>query len=284
MAEKQPDETTIRQYLLGQIDAQSELAETLDQRMLMDDDFSALADRIEDEIMQDYLEGDLDPAERAAVEWHFLRPHERKEKLRRAYLLNRHLAAMRTRQEQFQPTPVLPRPSRLALWNSYAGWAAALLLIAPVGYLMYSQRALQSEVSQKTGELEREHQRVANAEARLQSDLAALPQPVANLNFYGQGVVRGKGSSSTEQIGAGPRTLHVELLLGGITQPRCEVLLQSAAGKMAWFSQVQAIHSGKYFALVFNVPVDSIAPGDYAFKVSQCASPEQAFTFQISSP
>jgi hypothetical protein len=74
------------------------------------------------------------------------------------------------------------------------------------------------------------------------------------------------------------------LLLASITQPRCQVLLQSAAGKMAWLSQTQAFPSGKYFALVFNVPVDDIAPGGYEFKVSECANREKPFSFQVSGP
>lgn len=272
MAEKQSDETTIREYLLGNIDPKSELAESMGERILMDKDFSALADLIEEEIIQDYLEGDLDPADREAMEQHFLRPPERQKKLRRAYLLNRHLVARGTEQEQFKQAHVPPRRSRLALWTSYAGWAAALLLMIPAGYLVNSQHALQSEVAQKARDLEREREQ------------AGLQRPVANLNFYGQGVVRGDHSPFTQQIAAGPRTLHVELLLGGITQPRCQVLMQSAAGIMAWLSQTQAFPSGEYFALVFNVPVDGITPGEYKFKVSQCTSSEQLFAFQVSSP
>jgi|SRR6267142_2526560 len=284
MAEKQPDETAIREYLLGNIDPKSELAENLDERMLMDRDFSALADHIEEEIIQDYLEGDLGPSDRAAMERHFLRPPERQKKLRRAYLLNRHLAARGAEQEQFKRGPVPPWRSRLALLTSYAGWAAALLLMIPASYLVNSQRALQSEVAQKTRDLEREREHTASAESKLHIALAGLPQPVANLNFYGQGVVRGNRSPSTQQIVTGPRTLHVELLLGGVTQPRCQTQMQSTAEKMAWFSQTQASPSGRYFVLIFDVPVDGIAPGNYEFKVSRCTSLEQHFSFQVSSP
>jgi hypothetical protein len=281
MAEKQSDETTIREYLLGNIDPESELAERLDERLLTDRDFSALTDRIEEEIIQDYLEGELEPSERAAMERYFLRPPERQKKLRRARLLNQHLAARGAEQEQSKPAPVIPRRSRL--WTSYAGWAAALLLIIPAGYLVNSQRILQSEITQKNKDLEREREKAASAEMKLQSTLAGLPRPVANLNFYGQGIARSSHSPSTQQIATGPRTLHVELLLSGITQPQCQVLLQSAAGKMAWFSQTQAFPSGKYFELVFNVPVDGIMPGEYEFKISQCQSSEQPpFPFQVS--
>ncbi len=284
MATKQSDETAIREYLLGNIDPESDLAESLDERMLMDRDFSALADRVEEEIIQDYLEGELEPSQRAAMERHFLRPPERQKKLRRAYLLNRYLAARDAEQEQLKPAPVLPRRNPFALWTSYAGWAAAILLMIAAGYLVNSRRVLQSEVAQKTRELELVREQATTAEAKSQSALAGLPQPVANLNFYGQGVARGNGSPSTQQIVTRPRTLHVELLLGGITQPRCQVLLQSAAGKMVWFSQAQASPSGRYSVLVFNVSVDGIAPGDHEFKVSQCTSSEQAFPFHVSSP
>lgn len=283
MAEKQSDETTIREYLLGNIDPDSELAESMDERMLRDRDFSALADRIEEEIIQDYLEGDLNPSDRAAMERHFLRPPERQKKMRRAYLLNRHLAARGDEQEPFKPAPVPPQRNRLALWISYAGWAAALLLIIPAGYLVNSQRALQSEVAQKTRDLDRERELAAIAKAELQRAFAALPQPVANLDFYGQGVVRGS-LEARRPIRTETRTLHVELLLASVTRPRCQILLQSTAGKMAWFSQSQAFPSGRYFALVFNVPVDGIAPGYYKFEISQCTSAGETFSFSVSGP
>ncbi len=283
MAEKQSDETTIREYLLGNIDPKSEFAESLDERLLMDKEFSALADLIEEEIIQDYLEGGLAPSERVAMEHHFLRPPERQKKLRRARQLNQYLATRGAEQEQFKPAPVPVRRIRLALWTSYAGWAAALLFLIPAGYLVNSQRALQLEVAQKTRDLERERAQAANAEVKLQRAFATLPQPVANLNFYGQGVARGY-PEARRTISTEARTLHVELLLGGITQPRCQVLLQSAAGKMAWFSQVKAVNSGKYFALVFNVPMDGIESGYYGFKVSQCTSPAAIFPFDVSGP
>src|ERR1043165_4463361 len=176
MAEKQSDETTIREYLLGNIDPKSEFAESLDERMLMDRNFSALVDCIEEEIIQDYLEGDLDPSERAMVERRFLLPPERQKKLRRAYLLNRHLAAARRPEpRQLKPAPVLLWRSQLARWTSYAGCAAAVLLLIASGYMVNLQRALQSEVAQKTEEIERQRERAASAEASLQTSLADLP-------------------------------------------------------------------------------------------------------------
>ncbi len=288
MAEKQSDETTIREYLLGNIDPDSELAESLDERMLMDRDFSALADLIEEEIMQDYLEGGLPPSKRVAIEQHFLRPPERQKKLRRARQLNRHLAARGAEQEQFKPATEPLRRSRLALWTSYAGWAAALLFLIPAGYMVNTQRALRSEIAQKTEDLEKAHEQAAIAKAKLESAFAALPQPAAQLNFYGQesGLVRGAHLRSLPQVATGTKTLNVQLLVDNITikLPDCQVLLQSKAGKMAWFSQVPVSHYDNYSGvLVFNVPVDGIAPGEYQFKVSQCTSSEQTFPFQISN-
>jgi hypothetical protein len=288
MAEKQSDEITIRKYLLGNIDPKSELAESLDERMLTDRDFSALADCVEEEIIQDYLEDDLGPSERAAVEQHFLRPPERQERLRRAYLLNRHLAAREAEQEQLKRAPAPLRPGRPVLWTSYAGWAAALLLMISAGYLVNSQRALRSEVAQKTEDLERAHEQAAIARAKSESAFAALPQPAAQLNFYGreQGLVRGAQLRSLQQVAVGTKTLNVQLLLDGILiKPGCQVLLQSKAGKMAWFSPVPVSPYDNYSGvLVFNVPVDGIAPGEYQFKVSQCTSSEQTFPFRVSKP
>src|SRR5215475_5768152 len=91
MGDYRSEDTMIREYLLGRLDNAPEVAERLAERMLTETELSELVDVIEDEIIEEYLEGQLEPADRQAIEKHFLRPPERREKLRLARILHRGL-------------------------------------------------------------------------------------------------------------------------------------------------------------------------------------------------
>src|SRR5215467_912961 len=82
-----PDPHQIRQYLLGRLDDNEELENGLSEGILFQNDMSEMADLIEDELIEQYLDGTLDTAERADVEKYFLRPSERRERLQFARLL-----------------------------------------------------------------------------------------------------------------------------------------------------------------------------------------------------
>src|SRR5437899_4121420 len=103
-----PEETNIREYLLGRLQQDTpELSERLEERLLADDDFSRTVDLVEDEIIEEYLEGTLDAADKQTVEQHFLRPPERQKKLRFARLLHHHLETMeRGVRQESAPPPV----------------------------------------------------------------------------------------------------------------------------------------------------------------------------------
>ena len=80
MDENVPNDATIRSYLLGQTESEV-VIDRIDELMLDSEEFSENVDVIEDEIIEEYVEGTLSPAEKKAVESHFLRPQERQRKL-----------------------------------------------------------------------------------------------------------------------------------------------------------------------------------------------------------
>ena len=86
-------EHAIRQYLLGRLNDQDALEDSLSLQILADDELSDIADVIEDELIEDYLDGTLSATDKKAFEEYFLSPVERKEKLRLAKLLRDHLAS-----------------------------------------------------------------------------------------------------------------------------------------------------------------------------------------------
>src|SRR5262249_31928726 len=82
-----PDRSLIREYLLGRLDDKQEIERDLSEKILLDDGLCDTVDSVEDEIIDEYLDGTLSVADRSAVDAYFLRPRERKEKLRFAQLL-----------------------------------------------------------------------------------------------------------------------------------------------------------------------------------------------------
>src|SRR5258707_15764079 len=80
MKSNHPDENTIREYLLGRLNDQPEVEESMSEKMFFDDELSELVDSVEDEILDEYLDGSMNPADKAAVEKYFLLPPERKQR------------------------------------------------------------------------------------------------------------------------------------------------------------------------------------------------------------
>ncbi|PYV53574.1 MAG: hypothetical protein DMG98_20685, partial [Acidobacteria bacterium] len=84
------DLNLVRQYLLGRLDEQADLEDNVSDGILFNDEMTDIVDSIEDEIIEEYLEGSLSSVDREAVDKYFLQPPERQEKLRFAKLLKHH--------------------------------------------------------------------------------------------------------------------------------------------------------------------------------------------------
>jgi len=89
MSRNSPEAHTLREYLLGKLDDQEDLE--LSRDILLNNVPAEMIDSIEDEIIEDYLDNVLTPADKETVEKYFLLSSERREKLRFAQLLRSHL-------------------------------------------------------------------------------------------------------------------------------------------------------------------------------------------------
>jgi hypothetical protein len=85
-----PDRSLIREYLLGRLDNEKDPEERLSHDIFSNDELCEMVESIEEEIIEDFLDGTLDSADKNAVSTYFLRPPERKQKLRFATLLRNH--------------------------------------------------------------------------------------------------------------------------------------------------------------------------------------------------
>jgi hypothetical protein len=90
MKEADTEERMLRQYLLGQLAEDKQ--EYVEERFITDRDFKERALIAEDELVQDYLSGELSERERTLFLGHFLSTPEQLQKLRIANSLKKHLA------------------------------------------------------------------------------------------------------------------------------------------------------------------------------------------------
>src|ERR1041384_6033454 len=95
------DQTTVRQYLVGEVSDEAQ-RQQVEERLLTDGDFFQELEITEDELIDQYLTGALTADERRNFESHFLAAPERQRKLSFARALRKcvEAAAVETRQQQ----------------------------------------------------------------------------------------------------------------------------------------------------------------------------------------
>ena len=126
---------TIKSYLLGQMLEPDE--SQIETRLLTDREFYDELSIVEDELIDQYLGGGLSDADRQSFESHFVSSSERKQKVRFARALKKHVAESSDQSESVgsvAPQTVIPFPARKPV-VPYA-IAAAILVLLGGGFLM----------------------------------------------------------------------------------------------------------------------------------------------------
>jgi hypothetical protein len=252
------DRSLIREYLLGRLDNEKELEERLSHDVFDNDELSEMVESIEEEIIEDFLDGTLDLADKNAVSTYFLRPPERKEKLRFARLLRNHFEEP----HQLIGTISDTRPSAhtnvvressdyrapIPWWThfkSYGQLAAFVVLgigVLGIGSLLYistlqkKEAGLESQLAQ-----EREHSASLVKEAPiLKSSLIATRRIIVDIALQGHS--------------PGPFNVHLETKAGNgpIWSARLLPLVSSSGDTR----------------LVFDLPAQGMESDVYSFLVS----------------
>lgn len=99
MTQKNSDQSAVRRYLLEPLSASEK--ESIEHRLLADEQFIEELEIVENELIDEYLQDELSPAERKNFEKYFLAHPERREKLEGSRILNRNL-------NPFVPAPPSP--------------------------------------------------------------------------------------------------------------------------------------------------------------------------------
>jgi anti-sigma factor RsiW len=273
-----PDRALVREYLLGRLDDKKELEEQLSHEICVNDDLSEMVELIEDEIIEDFLDGTLDPADKNAVDGYFLRPPERKEKLRFVRLL-RHRFEQRqdlvdTRRETFDSANVPQarfdyRPANLGRshFRTY-GELAALFVLTVVGLIYIS--GIRKNQARIEAQLAHERERSATvAKEALVSQASMVALTLVSDRSRGD-------STQIPNIEINPSTqrIVVEIALPGRSPGPFDVILEARGNNQPiWTARLLPLVSASGDArLVFDIPVQGVASDVYSFVVSSSLS------------
>jgi len=273
-----PDPQQIRQYLLGRLDDNEELENSVSEGILFQNDMSEMADLIEDEIIEQYLDGTLDTSDKNDVEKYFLRPAERRERLQFARMLRDRL---RTYQPDVVPlsqdisplpslsvpqsrAPFAPSVRRDSWFRTYGQWTALVLLgIVSLTYI--------SSLQKRQGRLEAALLQERDRAAILEKQSLLLQSRTVPLYLVPDAARSPGGPIPYAEIKPSAELVAVDVAIrDGAPGSNYDVVLEKAgASEPIWSAKLPTIVSPSGDArLVFDLPVQRLEPGRYALVVS----------------
>jgi hypothetical protein len=271
-----PDRSLIREYLLGRLDNEKDPEERLSHDIFSNDELCEMVESIEEEIIEDFLDGTLDSADKNAVSTYFLRPPERKEKLRFATLLRNHF------EQPHQLIGIISDTRPSAYTNgvrqsyeyraSIPWWAhfktygqLAAFVVLGIGSLLYisglqkKEAGLESELAQ-----ERVHSVSLVEEAPILAS-SLIPLTLVADRY------RGDDSQIPHiEIKPSTRRIIVDIALQGHSPGPFNVHLETKAGNgPIWSARLlPLVSSSGDTRLVFDLPVQGMESDVYSFLVS----------------
>ena len=268
MEPKLPEENIIRRYLLGAL-REPEL-DAIEQKLLSSEELSQTAGLIEDEIIEQYLDGDLDERDKRAVEGHFLRPPAHRKKLRFARMLRHHFEHGSAGSGTVGDGVLVSRVPLRSLWN-YGAALAAVPLAAVCLYLVVAQQDLKKDVAEShkaqavlQAELNKEHE----SSAGLRQELQALQTTSVVSMDLRPGLSRSTGFVPQAIIQPSTRFLKLDVLLPESAWVSVRVRLLDRNTRYEVWSKSGLKPVPGAARLLFDMPVQGIRTGPYELIVS----------------
>ena len=176
------DQNTIRRYLLGEVTEEGELR-LVEERLLTDDEYFEEIAVIEDELIDQYVSGSLNPGEQEKIESHFLATAERRRKLRFAQALRKYVSAAGVAAAVSQ-TPRKRFDAQAwasLLFTPYGAAAVTALVLLSLGLVGWRVFFYQSDVNKGLVALKSAYREQRPVEARLSGfDYAPLSETRGN--------------------------------------------------------------------------------------------------------
>jgi hypothetical protein len=242
----------------------------------VNDELSEVVESIEEEIIEDFLDGTLDSADKDAVTTYFLRPPERKEKLRFARLLRNHfeeqhpLVGTTSDKRPSPDTNVLREGSDyrapIPWWSHFKTYGQlAALVVLSIGSLLYisalqkKEASLEAQLSQ-----EREHS------ARLVKEAPILESSLIPLTLVMDRSRNHDAQIPHIEIKPSTRRIMVDIALQGHSLSPFDVHLETKTGNgPIWSARLlPLVSSSGDTRLVFDLAAQGMESDVYSFVVS----------------
>lgn len=286
---KPADDIQLRQYLLGVLPEME--CDEIEQKLLTDDDFVRTVELVEDEIVDDYLDGALSKQDKRLAETHFFQAPEHRSKLHFARLLRSHLSTKQPTQPVRSRTVPIPGPF---VWA--ASTAIVCLLMLSTGEMLYIaklRRDLESEIARNRNtegnilakldqQLSRSNQ--LQEEVRLLKIANNAEQSVSHASSVLLTLLPlSRGDEHLQQVTCGVKTKSVEVhiplldaIQNGDVNNRMtstvdyQIALLDTNDKEIWtVNQLRPNGSSRVFQLVFTIPCHLLPAGDYSVAVKK---------------
>ena len=271
MHETESQKTALRQYLLGS--APEDERERLEQALLADENLYEELLAIEDELMDQYVWGQLPEPERTSFLQYLSALPDHKERLEFAQALRAHSLGSRTE------ASVATAGSRGAPEEGFGFRVPALFLAAAVLLVMLGGvwslttiSALRKEVGTNQAELERSREGVA--ESRLSSDPVGRGAPgtgsIPSRSFLLRaGTFRSGGTTQVLPMPQEPALVEIRLDLGVADYESYRAVFHDAqSAELMSVSQLGARVQENEILVAFSVSSERFTTGDYYISLS----------------
>ncbi len=302
------NDAVIREYLLGRLDDDLELVSQIDEQVFTDPDFSITVSIVEDEIIEEYLEGALSAEDKQAVEYFFLLPPERQQKLRATRLLTQRLQAAQTKKAdqapnafpgqaasphpETYPGPIAgaaPSPARIFVMPSVRSCieiAAAALFAVTILYLAQQRRTLETAVQQSNQQL---RELTASLNHPTLPALQILEPSAGTLSLTETSLTRGSAALPEVKVSITAAILHAEAAIAPDPATkndnpaglyRVQVEQENHA---IWTKEkvtATAVQGGA--VLKVDLPSDALRPGMLALVLTNSNGKQISYPFVVS--
>ncbi len=297
---QQTDKKLLRRYLLGE--AAAEEQSTIEQRLLTDQDcFNELL-KVEEELIDEYVGGELEDPEKKDFELHFVTNPERRDSVEFARTLNRYLCTHTANADEKSGQREQARYAWLHLltpqWRAAAGGVACMvLLLAAASALLWRQTLdLQHQVQQvefqrsqseqheqelmrqveqqlaQNGMLTVEFERQKDELIKLRRELAwhlsfgrppQVDATVASL-ILAPGLSRALGQAGTAILSPSTQKLRLNLEIGGASYRRYRAEVQTVEGTVvSTQSDLKPHETGHNRTVTIVLPAVAMTRSDY---------------------
>ena len=272
-----------KRYLLGGLDPETE---QLDSRLMLGD--LSLENQLgvaEDELIDEFVRGELDLEDDERFQKHFLRAKTRRRKVAFGETLDRYVdrysearVEARPREPSARVKPKVEFKRRFSWlwdWSPAPAWSyalAGLLLISLIGgaWAFTAKLRLEGRLEQLTSDLTTLEVQIASPSEKGAPEI--LSSAVATV-WLSPGLLRDLGEVERLRVPADSSLVRIQLDIGLDDYGTYRAVLNDANGDELWSqSKLAAASAGDKVAVTLTLPSELLPHGDYSIRLSGLSS------------